>query len=191
MLISSRLGPCWRGNATMGELSKQSTGFLVLLLFLSLGHRPEQHSNIHNKYSLLVSASKRKNIASSQTSWLTWRALTPIALCMGRGTAECHCPCVLQHHAEQRHGRALLVRVSPASPTALGRNVPLDQIPKTEPLSQVRRAQQRPERTYCMQITTSTPNLAVGCCAIHLLTHAVIFNRKSVLFWLKHSDCIQ
>lgn len=52
MLVSSALGAYQRGNTTTEELTKQSTGFLVLLLFFSLGHRPEEHSGIHNKYSL-------------------------------------------------------------------------------------------------------------------------------------------
>lgn len=138
MLISSPLGPCWRGNATMEELSKQSTGFLVLLLFLSLGHRPEQHGGIHNKYSLLVSASKRKNIGSSQTSQLTWHALRPRALCMGRGAAESHLPVPAAAPPGQRLDRALLAPVSSPSPAWLGRNAPFDQIPETELLSQVR-----------------------------------------------------
>lgn len=120
MLISSPLEPCWRGNATMEELSKQSTGFLVLLLFLSLGHRPEQHSSIHNKYSSLVSAGKRKNIGSSQTSWLTWCALTPRALCVGREAADfsplvssvsvtCPCTAAAPHRAEAQQSTPVWV----------------------------------------------------------------------------------
>lgn len=139
MLISSPLGACWRGNATMEELSKQSTGFLVLLLFLSLGHRPEQHSSIHNKYSSLVSASRRKNIGSSQMPWLTWRALTPRTLCMGRGqpSVTCLCTAAAPRGAEARQSTPCM-SVFPLSLTCLGRNVPLDQILETELLSQVR-----------------------------------------------------
>lgn len=198
MLISSTLGVCWRGNVTTKELSKQGTGFLVLLLFFSLGHRPEQHSGIHNKYSSSVSASNRHDTGPSQTAWLTsWPA---------PGT---------QHPLRREWWQPSIIY--PYSPAALckvkagqstpymgvflisvlvwGTNNPFDQIFEMDfcyRSSCICEAQQRLGRhgRYHTQIHPPQ-NLARGWRVIHLLTHTVSFNKPPIIFWLKQSNCMQ